>query len=110
MSRKAKGKRPVYFDDPENDKLLAIVMALAGEVSVLRDRLDTVERIATSRGVLLPGEIDSYAPGEAVLDERDARRAEYLERLLRIVRHEGESVIHNESHEGYQQAIVSVST
>ena len=46
MTRKAKGRRPTYFDDPENDKLLAIVMALAGEVSVLRDRLDTVERLA----------------------------------------------------------------
>jgi hypothetical protein len=28
MSRKAKGKRPVYFNDPENDKLLAITMRL----------------------------------------------------------------------------------
>ena len=37
MARKAKGKRPVYFDDPQIDKLLGIVLALAGEVSVLRE-------------------------------------------------------------------------
>jgi len=45
MAKKAKGKRPFYFDNPESDKLLAIVMALAGEVSVLRECLDTLERL-----------------------------------------------------------------
>ena len=45
MSRKAKGKRPVYFNDPECDKLLAIVMAVAGELAAVRERLDTLERI-----------------------------------------------------------------
>jgi hypothetical protein len=50
MSRKAKGKRPVYFNDPENDKLLAITMAVAGELSVLRERLDTIERLARAKG------------------------------------------------------------
>lgn len=109
MSRKAKGKRPVYFDDPDNDKLLAIVMALAGEVSVLRDRLDTVERIARTRGMLVDGEVDSYAPSAEVAEQRDAWRAEYLDRLLRIVRQEGESVERSESEEGYAQTIAAVS-
>jgi hypothetical protein len=42
MSRKAKSKRPIYFNNPECDKLLAIIMALAGELAVTRERLDTL--------------------------------------------------------------------
>jgi hypothetical protein len=33
MAKTAKGKRPVYFEDPQVDKLLAMVIALTGEVS-----------------------------------------------------------------------------
>ena len=63
MSRKAKGKRPVYFNDPENDKLLAITMAVAGELSVLRERLDTIERLARAKGLLSLDEIEGYMYG-----------------------------------------------
>ena len=52
MAKKAKGKKPTFFADPQVDKLMAIVMALAGEVSVLRERLDTVERLAENKGLL----------------------------------------------------------
>ena len=109
MSRKAKGKRPVFMDDPDSDKLLAIVMALAAEVSVLRERLDTAERLAESRGLLLPGEIDSFQPSVEVIGQREAWRADYQRRLLRIVHHEGESVARNETPETYEQAIAAVS-
>ena len=109
MSRKAKGKRPAYFDDPDNDKLLAIVMALAGEVSVLRERLDTIERVARMKALWQLEDVEAYVPDEAVAAERDTWRAEYLARLLRIVHHEGESVDRRETHEGYAAAIVAVS-
>ncbi|MBW4504596.1 MAG: hypothetical protein KME57_34885 [Scytonema hyalinum WJT4-NPBG1] len=52
MSKTAKGKRPVYFEDPQTDKVLAIVMALIGEVSVLRERLDTIERLLEAKDIL----------------------------------------------------------
>ena len=42
---KAKGKRPSYFEDPAIDRTLSIVMAIAGEVAVLRERMDTIEQI-----------------------------------------------------------------
>lgn len=41
LQRKAKGKRPYYFANPDVDRLLSMVMALTGELSVTRDRLDT---------------------------------------------------------------------
>ena len=88
MTKSAKGKRPTYFEDPELDKMLAIIMALAGEVSVLRERLDTLERLIQAKGILSPEEIENYQVNEQVGKEREQWRTEYITRLLRILNQE----------------------
>ena len=85
MSKTAKGKRPVYFDNAEIDKLLAIVMALTGEVSILQERLDTIERLLEAKGVLEISDIEVYEPDEEVTKEREQRRADYIARVLRVL-------------------------
>jgi hypothetical protein len=110
MARKAKGKRPVYFENPECDKLLAITMALAGELSVTRERLDTVERLLEAKGILNASEIESYHPDEKAAAQRERWRAEYLERILRIVQVELESAEKGEDIASYQRAIDEVSS
>jgi len=85
MLKIAKGKRPVYLDDPQVDKLLTIVMALTGELSVQRDRLDTIERLLAAKGILSVAEIDAYEPLEEVAKEREHWRAEYIARILRVL-------------------------
>lgn len=92
MVKKAKGKRPVYFDDPQIDKLLAIVMALAVEVSVLRERLDTLERLVRDKGILSLEEIETYQPDEGAAREREQWRAEYIARILRAIEEELDSM------------------
>lgn len=88
MDKKAKGKRPIYFQDPEVDKLLAIVMALAGEVSVLRERLDTLERLLAEKEIISLAEIEAYQPDEQVMQEREQWRTDYIARLLRVIEEE----------------------
>lgn len=83
--RVAKGRRPFFLENPESDKLLAMITALVGEVSVLRDRLDTHERLAAAGKVATPDEIEAYRPDEGVEDEREAQRAAMLERVFRII-------------------------
>lgn len=85
LVKHAKGTRPQFFPDAASDKLLAMVMALAGEVSVLRDRNDTLERLIEEKGVLKRAEIEDYKPTKAVYAERDAWREEYLGHILRIM-------------------------
>lgn len=109
MSRKAKGRRPTFFDDSENDKLLAIVMALAGEVSVMRDRLDTVERLAERAGVLTQTAIEQHLPDAATTAAREAWRAAFVARLLRIVHVERESLAQHETPQSYDAAIAELS-
>ncbi len=85
MNKIAKGKRPVYFDDPQTDKVLAIVMALIGEVSVLRERLDTIERLLEAKDILAIADIEAYQPDDSVAKEREQWRAEYIARVLRVL-------------------------
>ncbi|MBC1236139.1 hypothetical protein VF14_02715 [Nostoc linckia z18] len=88
MAKTAKGKRPVYLENPQIDKLLAMVMALTGEVSVLRDRLDTIERLLEAKGILSTSEIEGYQPEAKVINQREKLRAEYIARVLRVVEEE----------------------
>lgn len=88
MAKKAKGKKPIYFENPESDKLLAMVLALTGEVSVLHERLDTIERLALTKGLISVEEIENYQPNEQVEQEREQWRQAYLERILRVVTEE----------------------
>ena len=83
--RVAKGRRPFFLDSPDSDKLLAMIVALAGEVSVVKERLDTHERLAAQGKVATPEEIENYAPDEDAEDEREAWRAAMLERVFRII-------------------------
>ena len=68
--RVAKGPRPYFFDDANVDKLLAMIMALAGEVSVLRERLDTHERLAKTQTWADTDNIEAYEPAAEIKLER----------------------------------------
>jgi hypothetical protein len=85
MLKKSKGKRPVYLDSPEIDKLLTITLALAGEVSVLRERLDTMERLLEAKGIISQDAIATYQPDLELTKERETWRSEYLARILGAV-------------------------
>lgn len=44
IPRVARGERPQSFSDPAIDTLLGVVMSLVAELSVTRDRLETLEK------------------------------------------------------------------
>jgi hypothetical protein len=83
--RRAKGKRPDYFDDPATDRLMSIVLALVAEVSVLRQRHDTVERLLEANGTLRREDIESYAPDRDSARERGLETRAYIARVMRGV-------------------------
>jgi hypothetical protein len=91
-SAKAKGKRPAYFDDPAQDRLLSILMALVGEVGVLRERLDTVERLLEKRGTFGPADIEAFLPDRRAQYERGLLQREFIARVLRGVQQDMEAL------------------
>lgn len=82
-NKKAKGKRPEYFDDPEDERMLSILMAVVGEVSVMRQRLDTVERLLESKGSINRADIENFVPDKDAAYERGAMTREYIYRVMR---------------------------
>ncbi|MBL8514290.1 MAG: hypothetical protein JNJ55_09900 [Betaproteobacteria bacterium] len=92
---KPKGKRPYFFDDPAVERVLAITMAVAQEVSVLHERLDTIERLMEKNGG--PGgfnraDIDAYTPDPEAARERAEWTRAYIAKVLRIVQQEMEAL------------------
>lgn len=62
-----------------------MILALATEVSALRERLDTHERLAASGSSPVPAAIEAYVPDEAVEAARAAARRSLIERITRVL-------------------------
>jgi len=69
-----------FFPDPNVDRVLGVVMELAAEVYVLRDRLHTVERLLQHSLDL--AELEGYEPTEAERAQRLAERDALIARIL----------------------------
>ena len=95
--RTSKGRKPAYFADPATDKLLQMVITLAGELSVVRDRLDLVERLATEAGAFDRGKLETMLLSEADKTERDASRADFVARVLRVLDQDLEEITNPEA-------------
>jgi hypothetical protein len=89
-SDKPAGKRP-YFLEPESERVLAIAMAIAQELAVARQRIDTLERILEAKGLVPRAEIEAFTPTSDQYAERALWSQEYIARILRIVQQEGQA-------------------
>lgn len=90
--KRAKGRRPDYFDDPAIDRLLSMVLSLVGEVSAVRDRLDTVERLLDAKGTISREDIERYAPDRDSGEERGLATKAYIARIMRGFQQELEAM------------------
>jgi hypothetical protein len=89
--RKPAGKRP-YFLDAQVERVLAITMAVAQELAVARERIDTLERLLEAKGVVSNHEVETFIPTPEIVAERGLWSQEYIARILRIVQQEGEAI------------------
>jgi len=89
---KSKGGRPYFFDDPAVERVLNISMAIATEVAVVRERMDTIERLLEAKGILHQSEIEAFIPTDAQAEERQLWHARYAARIMRIIQQEVEAI------------------
>ena len=82
LPRVAKGKNLVYLDDNSVDNILAMVMTLTQEISVLTDRLDTIENLMAKKGQINIDDINSFEPDNELQEKRSERRKALLKRVL----------------------------
>ena len=89
---KPKGRRPEFFEDSAVDRLLSLTMAVVGEVSVLRERLDTVERLLDAKGTISRADIEGYVPDGTAGAERGEMTRAYIARVMRGFQQEVEAL------------------
>lgn len=89
LPRLTKGKRPYFFEDKSVDQLVTFILELMTEVMVLRDRQDTLERMLDEKGTVSREDLRRYIPDADVEAERNAERASFIDRVLRIHSPEG---------------------
>ncbi len=77
-------------DDPAVSRLMAISLALAAELSVVRERLDTVERLAEKSGLFKQTEVEDFQPDKDATVARDSLRRRILRHVFVALRMDGE--------------------
>lgn len=90
LTRVARGKRPKMFDDWSSDVFMSMITALTTELMVMRDRVDTIERLAADKGVILKSDIDAYEFDDKALAEREASRKALADRIFYLVLQQAE--------------------
>jgi hypothetical protein len=110
LQQGAKGERPRYFTDPGIDKVLSMTMALAGEVAVMRDRIDSLERLLEAKQPVSREALDTYMPDDAARAERDHWRDRFLNIVLRAVHQEREALERRMNAQPYTAVIEDVES
>ena len=109
MLRDAKGKRPNFYDSPALDQMMSMIMVLAGEVSVLADHIDSIERVAANNGLDLKAGVAMLELDQEALEAREGRRQAMLERLFYLMRKEAAEAAGAETGEAYNQTIAEIA-
>lgn len=83
LPRTPKRLDPIQGIAPFDEQLLAMVTGLTSEISILRARLDTCERLLAASGALRPGAIEAYMPDPEALKQREDDRNRLLRKIFR---------------------------
>ena len=89
---KPKGRRPDFLGSPHEEKMLFILMALVAEVSVVRERMDTIERLLEEKGTISRADIEGFTPDLETGKERGRMTRAYIARIMRGVQQQMEQM------------------
>ncbi|MCE4552895.1 hypothetical protein [Pelomonas cellulosilytica] len=107
--RHSRGKRPQFFTTSGMDEVMSMIIVLAQELSVLRDRVDAIERVSAAHGLDLAKEIEALVLDQEALDARELRRQQLFERLYYLVCKQAHELQQDESKQGYDQVITETA-
>lgn len=81
-----KGRKDIPHLAEADDQAFAMIVALASELAMARERLDTLERLLAAKEILAPDAVEAFAPDAAATSERDALRRRIVAKIFRPVR------------------------
>jgi hypothetical protein len=80
-----------FFGNQQVSKLFDLVLELGLDLHVTTTRLRAMEMLLIRSGELKPDQLDSFIPTEAEKQILDAKRDEFMARLIRIITESGPS-------------------
>jgi len=86
LPRFSKGKRPAFFQEEGSDHLLAMVLELATELTVVYSRVDRLEQYLVNTGQLDRAAFEALELDAEAVGVQDRRRDLFLDRLFSSVR------------------------
>ncbi|MEO0347602.1 MAG: hypothetical protein AAF229_15285 [Pseudomonadota bacterium] len=88
MPRSAKGRRPAFFEDKALDAMVTMVLELTTELWVTKERMAAIEAVLGEAAPDLAARIEAWEPEGEARAALDAKRAEYLQTILRTLESE----------------------
>ncbi len=86
-----------------------MLLALVAEVSVIRERMDTHERLAEDNRRATPQHVEDFDPTDSIRQERADWRENYVGRILRVHTDELERIARQQSNPDIDSIIEEVS-
>ena len=80
------GDDPVYLNDSVQDATVRMLLELAAQVWIERERRLTLESLLESKGVVAHDEIERHAPDAALAARLKDERARFLEDVFKELR------------------------
>lgn len=77
-----KHERPPQVEELSPDKTIAVVLRLAMELSVLRDRLGMYEDLLADNGVISAADVESYQASAETTENLAAARNKLIQNIL----------------------------
>ena len=74
--------KPDFIANPNIDKLISVVMRLAMENSVLRDRIVRQEDLLIRKGVLTVKDIEEYEPEKEIISASQAESYDLIRAII----------------------------
>jgi hypothetical protein len=90
LPRRSRGPKPQFFHDPAMDHMMAMIIALTGELAVAIERHDTLERLLDEAGLVTRNKVEAYRASAEVESERVARRDDLIARVFQILQEQAE--------------------
>jgi len=80
------GDDPVYLNDPIQDATVRMLLELAAQVWIERERRLTLESLLESKDIVAHDEIERHAPDAALAARLKDERARFLEDVFKELR------------------------
>ena len=86
----ARKRRPIPGASESEERLLAMVTALTGELAITRERLDTLERLVEGAGILARSDIETFEANPEQADQRRGIQHRIIAKVFRPLRDSAE--------------------